>query len=130
MSHIVLLVNAIIPEAHSNAIVKPPIALVSELVAILEPETDIKVKHGVIGLIKHLSQSPHNRAPLGEAGVITKLARSQIWGDKADMAELVQVSAIGIAKHLCGSNGAHVMQRQRPDVTASYLSAQLTTLRN
>jgi hypothetical protein len=71
----------------------------------LRPETDIKVKHGIIGLLKHLAQSPSNRAALGEAGLISRLAASGIWGEKADMAEIIQVSAIGIAKHLCSANG-------------------------
>lgn len=103
--------NGFYAEAHSNAVVNPPIALAPDLVAVLEPDTDIKVKHGVIGLLKHLAQSAHNRVPLGQAGVITKLAQSQVWAEAVDMAELVQVSAIGISKHLCSSNGTYISLR-------------------
>jgi hypothetical protein len=92
-------------EAHSAAIVKPPIALAPDLAEMLLPETDLRVKHGIVGLLKHLAQSTANRAALGEAGLVEKLARSGIWSDKADMAEIIQVSAIGIVKHLCNSNG-------------------------
>jgi hypothetical protein len=95
------------PEAHSVAIVKPPIALTSDLAEMLQPETDLKVKHGIVGLLKHLAQSPANRAALGEAGLVEKLAQSGIWSDKADMAEIIQVSAIGITKHLCNGNGSY-----------------------
>lgn len=92
-------------DAHSTAIVKRPISLAPDLAAILEPETDIKVKHGVVALLKHLAQSTSNRAALGDAGIIQKLAASGVWGEKADIAEIVQVSAIGIAKHMCNGNG-------------------------
>ncbi|KAI0336426.1 hypothetical protein GY45DRAFT_1238667 [Cubamyces sp. BRFM 1775] len=91
-------------DAHSTAIVGPPISLGPDLAALLEPDTDIKVKHGVIGLLKHLAQSQGNRAALGQAGIIQKLAASQIWGEKADMVEIVQVAAIGVAKHMCNGD--------------------------
>ncbi|KAI0831201.1 hypothetical protein BC628DRAFT_1312049 [Trametes gibbosa] len=91
-------------DAHSTAIVKPPILLGPDLAALLEPETDIKVKHGVIGLLKHLAQSQGNRAALGQAAVIQRLATSQIWSERADMVEIIQVSAIGVAKHMCNGD--------------------------
>ncbi|CCL99147.1 uncharacterized protein FIBRA_01162 [Fibroporia radiculosa] len=90
--------------AHATALIRPPIALGPDLATLLEPDTDIKVKHGLVGLLKHLAQSQSNRAALGEAGIIQRLASSQVWGDKADMAEMVQVSAIGVAKHMCNGN--------------------------
>ena len=92
-------------EAHASAIINPPISLAPELATLLTPELDIKVKHGVIGLLKHLSQSPTNRPLLGEARIIQQLAACEIWSDKADMVSLVQTAAIGVAKHLCHSNG-------------------------
>ncbi|EMD38507.1 hypothetical protein CERSUDRAFT_113687 [Gelatoporia subvermispora B] len=96
--------NLVRRDAHSTAIVKPPISLAPELTTILAPETDIKVKHGVVALLKHLAQSAGNRASLGEAGIIQYLAASGVWGETADIAEIVQVSAIGIAKHMCNGN--------------------------
>jgi hypothetical protein len=96
-------------EAHSVAIVNPPIALTADLVKLLAPTTDIKLKHGVIGLLKHLAQSTINRSILGESGVVTALAKSGIWAENADMAELVQVSAIGVVKHLCNNNGRSLL---------------------
>jgi hypothetical protein len=92
-------------ESHCVALVHPPLSLVSELVSLLDVQVDIKLKHGALGLLKHLSQSPTNRAILGEAGLLDKLAKSQVWSDKTDMAETVQLSAIGSAKHLCTGNG-------------------------
>ena len=94
-------------EAHSNAVVNPPISLTPDLARILEGNPDFKVKHGVIGLLKHLAQSANNRAPLGQAGIIARLADCGIFEDKSDMMEIIQVSAIGVAKHLCNGNGLY-----------------------
>ena len=94
-------------DAHSTAIVTSPISLAPDLAALLEPDTDLKVKHGVIGLLKHLAQSQGCRPALGQAGVIPRLGNSQIWSEKADMVELVQVSAIGVAKHMCNGDSEH-----------------------
>ncbi|KZT68996.1 hypothetical protein DAEQUDRAFT_727172 [Daedalea quercina L-15889] len=95
-------------DPHSIALVKPPVALAPNLAQLLEPEIDIKVKHGIVGLLKHLAQAQSNRAVLGEAGIIQRLAACQIWGEKADIAERVQVSAIGIAKYMCNANVENV----------------------
>ena len=64
------------------------------------------MKHGVVGLLKNLSQVKENRPVLGKAGIIQKLAQSGLFSDKVDMLEMVQVYAIGIAKHLCNGDGA------------------------
>ena len=92
-------------EAHSNAVVNPPISLAPDLAKILEGNPDFKVKHGVISLLKNLAQSTSNRGPLGQAGIIARLADCGIFGEKSDMMEIIQVSAIGVAKHLCNGNG-------------------------
>lgn len=86
---------------------KPPISLAPDLAALLEPEIDVKVKHGVIGLLKHLAQSQGNRAALGQAAIIERLATSQIWSERADMVEIIQVAAIGVAKHMCNGDSEH-----------------------
>jgi len=72
---------------------------------LLRPETDIKVKHGVIGLLKHLAYAAPARSALGEAGIVKRLVNSNVFQPTADMAEMVQVNAIGVIKHLCGGNG-------------------------
>ncbi|KAK7693611.1 hypothetical protein QCA50_003180 [Cerrena zonata] len=93
--------NLVRRDAHASAIINPPISLAPDLAEVLSPELNIKVKHGIIGLLKHLAQSSSNRPILGEARIIQQLAASEIWSDKADMVETVQVTAIGVAKHLC-----------------------------
>jgi len=80
-------------------------SLAPDLAKILESNPDFKVKHGVISLLKNLAQSTSNRAPLGQAGIIARLADCGIFGSKSDFMEIVQVSAIGVAKHLCNGNG-------------------------
>jgi hypothetical protein len=93
-------------EAHSNAVVNSPISLAPDLAVILEGNPDFKVKHGVIGLLKNLAQSTNNRTPLGQAGIVARLADCGIFEDKSDMMEIIQVSAIGVVKHLCNGNGS------------------------
>lgn len=95
-------------EAHSNAVVSRPISLAPDLAKILEGNPDFKVKHGVIGLLKNLAQSTSNRAPLGQAGIIARLADCGIFEDTSDMMEIIQVSAIGVVKHLCNGNGLYL----------------------
>ncbi|CAE6412998.1 unnamed protein product [Rhizoctonia solani] len=82
------------------ALVAPPSSVVPDLVPFITPNTDMKVKHGVLGLLKHLAQPVPNKIVLGDAGVLEALSTSGIWDSEADRAEAVQVSAVGIAKHL------------------------------
>ncbi|KAI0637070.1 hypothetical protein C8Q77DRAFT_1095851 [Trametes polyzona] len=116
-------------DAHSTAIVKPPISLAPDLAALLEPDTDIKVKHGVIGLLKHLAQSQANRAALGQAGIIQRLAASQIWSEKADMVEIIQVAAIGVAKHMCNGDIDNTFSLVLPPEAGSPLQQILELVR-
>ncbi|KAI0093611.1 hypothetical protein BDY19DRAFT_917898 [Irpex rosettiformis] len=105
-------------DSHSVALCNPPISLLSDLAAFLDPEVDIKVKNGVIGLLKNLAVASPNRKLLGEAGMLQKLASSEIWSDKYDMVELVQVAAIGIAKHICNANPLNSVSLVIPDNAA------------
>lgn len=79
---------------------EPPISIVPQLIPLLDPSTDIKLKHGVLGLFKNLAQTQSIREPLGQAGTIEAICKSKVWGREADMADMVQLSAIGIVKHL------------------------------
>ncbi|KAG1756831.1 uncharacterized protein EDB91DRAFT_1094661 [Suillus paluster] len=98
-------------ESHSTILLSQPydIARLLSSDALLAPSTDIKLKHGVIGLLKHLAQSssqmPSNRATLSAAGVIQLILRSGVWDDRSDfMLDIVQVNAIGVVKHLCNNS--------------------------
>jgi hypothetical protein len=76
----------------------------------LSISTDTKLKHGVLGLLRHLAQStPHNglvHEALTKECVVHKIAESGIWDEKVDaMAEVVQVSAIGVMKAVCNASG-------------------------
>ncbi|GJE87202.1 hypothetical protein PsYK624_032850 [Phanerochaete sordida] len=107
--------NIVRRDAHSKAVVDPPIALAPDLASLLVPEADVQVKHGVVGLLKNLSQVKENRAILGRAGIIQKLASSGLFSDKVDMLEMVQVYAIGIAKHLCNGEADNTLALLLPD---------------
>ena len=104
-------------ETHSTILLSQPhgIATLLSSDALLAPSTDIKLKHGVIGLLKHLAQSssqmPTNRAVLSAAGVIQHILRSGVWDDRSDfMLDIVQVNAIGAIKHLCSNSGKHLFR--------------------
>lgn len=99
-------------EKNSTALLSPPHSLAPILTSkhLLSPSADIKVKHGVLGLLKHLSQSSTQSSfihtSLGNAEVVRHIAESGIWDEKADtMAEIVQLSAIGVVKYMCNANG-------------------------
>ncbi|KAJ7156022.1 hypothetical protein C8R43DRAFT_922335 [Mycena crocata] len=98
-------------EKNSTVLLSPPHSLAPFLTSphLLSPSTDIKVKHGLIGLLKHLAQSCAQSAvihdALAGAHVVKRVSRSGVWDEKTDeMADIVQVSAIGIVKYMCNAN--------------------------
>ncbi|KAK7014904.1 GTP binding protein [Favolaschia claudopus] len=98
-------------EKTSTVLLSPPHSLAPLLASrhLLSPTTDIKVKHGVIGLLKHLAQScaqsPTIHDALLHAEVVKHVSRSGVWDEKTDeMADIVQVGAIGIVKYMCNAN--------------------------
>ncbi|KAG8970801.1 hypothetical protein FRC03_000018 [Tulasnella sp. 419] len=86
------------------SLINPPFSIVYDLLPLLSPQADLKMKHGAIGLLKNLAQPAVNKGPLGDSGIIEKIIASKVWEKSADMAEVVQISAIGVAKHLCNGN--------------------------
>ncbi|KZO95175.1 hypothetical protein CALVIDRAFT_483060 [Calocera viscosa TUFC12733] len=97
-------------DAHCLALVAPPISLTPNLIMLLDRRTDIRLKHGVIGLLKNMAQAPGNRTSIGEAGTLESLAASRIWDQKWDIAETVQLSAIGVSKHLAQSHAPNSLK--------------------
>ncbi|KAK0210706.1 hypothetical protein DFS33DRAFT_1250370 [Desarmillaria ectypa] len=97
-------------EKHAKVLLSPPYSLAPILASthLLSPAIDIKLKHGIIGLLKHMAQSslsPGIHTPLCEAGIVQSVSRSGVWDEKTDkMGEIVQLSAIGVVKHMCGAN--------------------------
>lgn len=100
-----LLYSQRVEDTHCLALVRPPLSIVPDLIPLLHPSMDIKLKHGVVGLLKNLSQAPASKALLGEALTVEALTNSKIWDKSADMADVVQLSAIGIVKHLSSGHG-------------------------
>ncbi|EJU05755.1 hypothetical protein DACRYDRAFT_98363 [Dacryopinax primogenitus] len=97
-------------ESHCLTLASPPISLTANLIMLLDRKTDIKLKHGVIGLLKNMGHAPGNRAIIGDAGLLEALAASRIWEQKWDIAETVQLSAIGVSKHLAQSNALNSLR--------------------
>ncbi|KII88576.1 hypothetical protein PLICRDRAFT_54405 [Plicaturopsis crispa FD-325 SS-3] len=103
--------NLVRRETHATLLLAPPHNLASLLSSppLLSLATDVKVKHGVIGLLKRIAQSsahsPTNRSLLGEAGIVQRLSESGVWDERSDvMAEVVQIAAIGVVKHMCNGS--------------------------
>lgn len=93
------------------ALLSPPYSLGPVLASnrLLSPSSDIKMKHGVIGLLKHIAQSkpgsPAINSILDEVNTIQRIAECQILEERPDpMTSIVQLSAIGLTKHLCSSS--------------------------
>ncbi|KAG8862014.1 hypothetical protein FRB96_002457 [Tulasnella sp. 330] len=82
------------------ALLAPPISLTQHFMPLLNAKTDIKLKHGCIGLLKHVAQPPPNKVILGDAGLVEALVASRIWTKESDMGEPVQFGAVGVVKHL------------------------------
>ncbi|KZT59782.1 hypothetical protein CALCODRAFT_449714 [Calocera cornea HHB12733] len=97
-------------EAHCLALAAPPLSFTPNLIMLLDRKTDIRLKHGVIGLLKNMAQAPGNRSVIGDAGTLEALAASRIWDQKWDIAETVQLSAIGVCKHLAQSNAPNSLK--------------------
>ncbi|KAJ7172525.1 hypothetical protein C8R46DRAFT_1086280 [Mycena filopes] len=98
-------------EKNSTVLLSPPHSLAPFLTSphLLSPSIDIKVKHGVIGLLKHLAQSCAHSAvihdALAEAQVVKCVSGCGVWDEKTDdMSDIVQVGAIGIVKYMCNAN--------------------------
>ncbi|KAL0946949.1 hypothetical protein HGRIS_013108 [Hohenbuehelia grisea] len=96
---------------HATVLLSAPHSLAPVLSSphLLSPDVDIKLKHGVVGLLKNLAQSSSPSSlvheELGKAGLVGRVARSGIWDQKVDaMSDIVQISAIGVVKHLCNAS--------------------------
>ncbi|CAE6490110.1 unnamed protein product [Rhizoctonia solani] len=109
------------------ALVAPPSSIVPDLVPFITPATDMKVKHGVLGLLKHLAQPVPNKMVLGDAGVLEALSASGIWDSESDRAEAVQASAVGIAKHLCLGNVSNTLRLVLPPPTAQSATSSVAS---
>ncbi|KAF7322937.1 GTP binding [Mycena chlorophos] len=98
-------------EKNSSVLLSPPHSLAPYLTSphLLAHSADIKMKHGVIGLLKHVAQSCAQSAAihdaLAKAEVVKRISTSGVWDEKVDaMADIVQLSAIGIVKYMCNAN--------------------------
>lgn len=107
--------------SRATVLLSPPYSLANVLASplFLSPSTDIKLKHAVLGLLKNLAQSanlsPTVHRSLGDAGIVHLLTESGIWDERADiMADVVQLNAIGVVKHLCSANGESISSTESP----------------
>ncbi|PPR03530.1 hypothetical protein CVT24_007016 [Panaeolus cyanescens] len=101
----------------ADAFLSAPYSLAGTLSSdrFLSSSTDIKVKHGILGFLKHIAQfsrlSPKVPASFLETHLIHRLIGSSIWDERSDvMADIIQLNAIGIAKHLCNGSLDHTFE--------------------
>ncbi|KAF4614699.1 hypothetical protein D9613_003020 [Agrocybe pediades] len=109
-------------EPFASALLSAPYSLAPVLSSphFFSPSTDVKLKHGILGLLKHICQfsklAPVIPSSLAEVKIIERIAASGIWDEKSDaMADIVQQSAIGVAKHLCNASLDHVFSFVLPN---------------
>ncbi|KAJ3528496.1 hypothetical protein NM688_g7992 [Phlebia brevispora] len=62
------------------------------------------------------------------AGILQKLASCNVFGEKADVVELVQISAIGVTKHMCNSNVENTIALVLPEANAPEQSTALAQI--
>lgn len=113
-------------ESFSKTLLSPPHSIVSLLSPLVAPSFDMRVRHGVVGLLKHLAQSsaqsPENRKIIEDEGVIPAIVASGIWDDTKDaLAEVVQINAFGIVKYLCNGSGKYSQCGVGTKLTMYYL---------
>ncbi|EAU88580.1 hypothetical protein CC1G_04286 [Coprinopsis cinerea okayama7 len=108
-------------EKTSTALLSPPLSLAPVLASkhIFAQSTDVKLKHGVLGLLKHVAQSaalsPIIPDSLAECHIVQLIAESGIWDEGSDnMAIVVQLNAIGVVKHLCNASVTHALALVAP----------------
>ncbi|KAG8998705.1 hypothetical protein FRB94_005966 [Tulasnella sp. JGI-2019a] len=101
--------------SHCIALLAAPVSLTPHFLPLLNPKTNIKLKHGCIGLLKHLAQPPPNKAILGDAGVVEALLDSRIWAREGDIGEPVQFGAVGVVKHLSYEYLPNALRLVRPN---------------
>ncbi|KAI5900352.1 uncharacterized protein SCHCODRAFT_02607671 [Schizophyllum commune H4-8] len=112
-------------ELEAVTLLSPPHSLAPVLASrhIISPTTDLKLKHGVLGLLKHLAQSspsPVVHTPLAEARLVQCIVDSGLFEEKGDqMTEVVQLNAIGVVKHMCNANVDNSFTLVLPDPAAS-----------
>jgi hypothetical protein len=80
-------------------------SLLPVVIPLLSPDTKVVLQHSVIGLVKNLANPPENKVILGEAGVINRLVKMEVFSDKRDMVGTIQGGSAGLLKLLCLNNG-------------------------
>ncbi|WRT70073.1 uncharacterized protein IL334_007067 [Kwoniella shivajii] len=91
-------------DSSAKSLLNGETSLLPNILPLLDPSTQATTQHSVIGLIKNLSIPTENKAVLGEAGVIERLAGMNIWSQERDLLGSVQGGAAGILKNLCRNN--------------------------
>ncbi|KAG6820603.1 hypothetical protein H0H93_014519 [Arthromyces matolae] len=115
-------------ETISTAFLSPPYSLGPTLVShhLLSPSTDMKVKHGVLGFLKHIAQASASlpvQNALREVNVIRRIAESGVWDERKDaMVDVVQLNAIGVAKHMASADVENVYALVLPSARPPHLS--------
>lgn len=91
-----------ITEEHCTALVRPPFNLLPSLLPLLKPETDVKIQHALVGLLKNLSVPDSNKDLMADEGVMEGVSVGMgTLEDKRDVVGSVQGGAVGVVKNLC-----------------------------
>jgi hypothetical protein len=73
-----------------------------------DPNVDVKVAHGMVGLLKNLAIPRQNKDPIGALGVIE--ASGRFLDKSKDMVQPLQFGTVGLLKHLCSGSVANAIK--------------------
>lgn len=79
-------------------------------------ESDIKVSHGLVGLLKNLSIPAANKPVIGALGVIPAVA--PFLRREKDMVQPLQFGTVGLLKHLCAGELDNALRLVLPEQEA------------
>ncbi|CDZ96875.1 Rho/Rac GTPase guanine nucleotide exchange factor smgGDS/Vimar [Phaffia rhodozyma] len=91
-------------DARCASLLEPSSSILPSILPLMVSTTDIKIQHGLVGLLKNLAVCDQNKSILGEAGVIEQIIQMKCLQPERDTVSSVQGGAIGVLKNLAKNN--------------------------
>lgn len=150
LSELIVLTPVRLTEAHCISLLSPPLPLLSRILALLSPKTDLKLQHALgqsslpplfpngllathillllrflrpVGLLKNLAIPDLNKPLLGCAGVAELVVGMGCLGSERDNVGSIQGGAVGILKFLVKGFGElqSLLRHLRRVLTGSFI---------
>ncbi|KAL7411517.1 hypothetical protein BDY24DRAFT_133023 [Mrakia frigida] len=115
-------------ESNCIALLAPPSPLLSRILPLLSPKTDLKLQHGLVGLLKNLAIPDANKSILGSARVSELVVEMGCLDKERDNVGSVQGGAVGILKFLAKGSVENALRIVLPSSSSSSTPALLHTI--